>query len=168
MTYFEIDKAIISITKNKCAERENKLASIPKENITGRKAVLLEYGMYAFCGNAGLLFQSADNRKSILEIRQKYFERELYKYPKLCNIYSKLEDVEKLNFTAALQAEIFIRDQCLPAYYAELTQAKSENDIEKIFELKIKIGAIFNMFGLWETWRNENNIFPYMFEEWPK
>ncbi len=165
MTHLEIDAAIINITKNKCDERDSRLVSIPKENVTERKAVLVEYGMYTFCGNAGFLFQSENNRLNALQIRQKYLERELYKYPKLNNIYLQLDEDEKMKFTAALQAEIFIRDQCLPSHYAELMQAEEAGAIDKIFELKIKIGAILSMFNAWECWRKEHNFYPCMFEE---
>lgn len=164
MTHLEIDAAIINITKNKCSEREKRLAAIPKENVTERKALLIEYGMYTFCGNAGFLFQSENNRINALQTRQKYLERELHKYSKLNNIYVQLDEDCKLKFTAALQAEIFIRDQCLPAHHVELAQAESAGDMDKMFEFKIKIGAIFNMFSMWETWRKDNGIYPCVFE----
>lgn len=165
MTHLEIDAAIINITKNKCNERERRLSAIPKENVTERKALLVEYGMYTFCGNAGFLFQSENNKKNALQTRQKYLERELYKYPRLNEVFTQLDEASKLNFTAALQAEIFIRDQCLTAQYTELAQAEASGDIGKMFEIKIKIGAILSMFALWEDWRKENGVYPFMFKE---
>ena len=58
MTDLEIDAALVAITRQKCEECKARLDAIPKTNATERKAVQLEYGMYTFCGNAGLLFNS--------------------------------------------------------------------------------------------------------------
>ena len=161
MTYLEIDQAIIEITRQKCAECKARLDAIPKENTTERKAVQLEYGMYTFCGNAGLLHQG--NREAPLKTRQRFLGNKLHKYPKLNDVYQSLDEEEKLRFLAALQAEIFLRDQWLGEQYAELSTAEASGDTEKIFELKIKIGSVETMFAAWEDWRVENNVYPKMF-----
>ena len=49
MNYLEIDKAILDITQEMCKNCQAKLDTVSKENVTERKAVQLEYGMYAFC-----------------------------------------------------------------------------------------------------------------------
>ena len=165
MTYLEIDKAIIDITRQKCTECKARLEAIPKESITERKALQLEYGMYTFCGNAGLLFNTTGDRSKTIQIRQRFLNNEIHKYSKLDKIYQTIDDEEKLRFIAALQAEMYIRDQWLNSQRAELAEAESSSDVEKVFEIKIKIGAVENMFSAWEAWRKENGIYPAMFEE---
>lgn len=163
MTYFEIDKAIVNIMKEKCHECKKRLDSISRENVTERKAVQLELGVYNFCGNAGLL--QSDDREKWLQKRKIFLNKELHKYPKLNEIYQNLKVEEKMRFVAALQSEIFIRDQWLGVQYAALSSAEASGEPQNIFELNIKIGAVENMFAAWENWRVENNIYPNMFEE---
>ena len=91
MTYLEIDSAMVSITREKCNECKNRLDAIPKENTTERKAVQLEYGMYTFCGNAGLLFDTGGKREGIYKNRQHFIKRTLHKYPKLNSFYQTLD-----------------------------------------------------------------------------
>ncbi len=166
MTYLEIDKTIASITKEKCIECKNRLDMIPKENSMERKALQLEYGIYNFCSNAGLLYGSdSSKREECLKKRNIFISREIHKYPKLSTLYQSLCEEEKMRFVSALQAEIFIRDQWLGAQYAELSKAEASGDFEKVFELKIKIGAVENMFAAWEKWRIQNNVYPNMFKE---
>lgn len=166
MTYLEIYKAIADITKEKCIECKNRLDMIPKENSTERKAVQLEYGIYNFCSNAGLLYGSDSTKaEECLKKRKVFIIREIHKYPGLSTLYQSINEEEKMRFVSALQAEIFIRDQWLGVQYAELSKAEASGDFEKAFELKIKIGASENMFAVWEKWRIENNVYPNMFNE---
>lgn len=139
--------------------------AIPKEKATERKAVQLEYGIYTFCGNAGLLLNTGWEREKVLQERQRFLKNELRKYPKLNEVYQKLVQEEKMYFVAAWQSEIFIRDQWLGAQYTELFAAEASGDAKNVFELKIKIGAAGNVFSAWETWRRENNTYPNLFEE---
>ena len=165
MTYLEIDKAIVEIARRKCSECKMRMDAIPTENRTERKALQLEYGIYTFCGNAGLLFNTTGDRSKTMQTRQRFLQNEINKYPKLNEIYQSINDEEKLRFIAALQAKLYIRDQWLHAQYAELAAAKASGDVKKEFELKIKIGAAETMFAAWEAWRKENFIYPAMFEE---
>lgn len=165
MTYIEIDEAIIRITRRICDECKVKLDSIPKENTTERKAVLLEHGMYVFCRNAGLLANCTGRRENCIKTRQHFLNDKLPVYPDLHKKYSELDENDKLNFVAALQAEIFLRDQWLKSQCAELSEAVRSGEAAKIFELKIKIGAVKNMFKAWEKWRRDNNIYPFMFDK---
>ncbi len=163
MTYLEIDRAMIDITRQKCAECKARLDAIPKQNTTERKAVQLEYGIYTFCGNAGLLFTSARNQT--LQTRRRFLDSVIDQYPKPGKIYQAIGEDEKLRFAAALQAELFLRDQWLGIQYDELAAAQTSKDTDRAFELKIKIGAAENMFAAWEVWRKENNVYPAVFEE---
>ena len=62
MTYLEIDKALVEITRGKCAECKARLDAVSKENATERKALQVEYGMYSFCGAAGFLLGYERNK----------------------------------------------------------------------------------------------------------
>ncbi len=164
MTYIDIDKAIVEIVREKCSECKARLDSVSKDNPTERKALQLEYGMYTFCGNAGAMFNGCDRRK-VLEIRHRFLNGVIYKYPRLNEVYSKIDEDEKLCFIAALQAELYIRDQWLGTQKAELAAAEASGDAKKAFEFRIKIGSAENMFTAWENWRRENSVFSGMFEE---
>ena len=164
MTYLEIHKSITEITREKCAECKTRLDAVPRKNSTERKALQLEYGMYSFCGNCGMLFGSGDGSKAV-SIRKRFLEGVMDKYPDLFELYGRLDEEEKLKFIAATQAELYIRDQWLGTQITDLAAAEKMGDTDKIFELKIKIGAVKNMFTAWEKWRRENNVYPGMFEE---
>ncbi len=166
MTYSEIHKAIVDITREKCTECQTRLNSIPKENVTEKKAVSLEYGIYTFCGNAGLLFNTTGEGSNVVLQRGKnHLKYAIGKYPKLSEVYLTLDQEEKLRFIAAIQGELLIRDTWLSSQYAELSEAEASGDTKKTFEYKIKIGAALNMLAAWENWRQENNIYPNLFEE---
>lgn len=164
MTYLEIDKAILHITQEMCKNCQAKLDAICKENVTERKAVQLEYGMYAFCRDAGLLYNNGMERTNYFRRGHSLLNKILPKYPGLNAVYQTLDDENKLCFYAALQGELFIRDQWIGKKAAELAVATASGDTKSIFELKIQLGAVKNMFAAWEQWRVENSIFPHMFE----
>ena len=165
MTYIDIDESLVNITCKICDACKTKLNSILKENTTERKAVLLEHGMYVFCRNAGLLANCTGKRVTCIKTRQQYINDIIHNYPELLKKYSRLDENDKLKFVAALQAEIFLREQWLKSQCTELSEAEKFGDADKIFELKIKIGSVKNMFKAWEKWRIENKVFPYMFRK---
>lgn len=164
MTYLEIDKAILDITQVMCKNCQAKLDVICKENVTERKAVQLEYGMYNFCRDAGLLYNNGMERINYFRRGHSLMTKTLHKHPKLNAVYQALDDERKLCFYAALQGELFIRDQWIEKKNTELAAAKASGDTKSVFEITIMIGAVKNMFAAWEQWRVENNIFPHMFK----
>lgn len=165
MTHLEIDAAMIALTRAQCAACEEKLAALDGNVPTERKTIQMELGIYTFCGNAGLLFNVPNPREHWLKIRRPWMEKVLPKYPRLLQAYSGLDEEEKPPFLAAVQAELFIRDQWLGQQKAELAAAEEAGDTRHTFETKIKIGAAEAMFAAWEAWRTEHNIFPRLFEE---
>ncbi len=165
MTYLEIDQAMVNMTREKCNECKARLDAVSKENVTERKALQLEYGMYTFCGNAGLLFNVGGERTIVQKRRYILENGMLQRCPPMELAYQGLSEEEKLCFVAALQAEIFIRDSWLKEQYAELAAAEASHDTNKTFEFRIKIGAVKNLFAVWEAWRLENGVYPHMFEE---
>ena len=96
MTYLEIDEALVSITRQLCAACKERLDAIPRENASERKAVQLEYGMYTFCGNAGLLFNTGWERTKVLHVRQTLWNNELHKFPHIQTRYQTLDGDDKL------------------------------------------------------------------------
>ncbi len=155
---------MVDITRQTCAECKARLDVVPKEKATERKALQIEYGMYTFCGNAGLLFNTTGERK-IVQIRRRFFEKELYKYQGLKVLYQGLNEEEKMRFIAALQPEWYLCYYWLGAQKIELATAEASGDTKKAFEFKIKVGAVENMFAAWEKWRAENNVYPRIFSE---
>lgn len=164
MTYLEIDKAMVDVTQKMCEECKARLDAIPTENSTERKAVQLEYGMYTFCRDAGLMFHNGKERTLAFQRGNSFMAKILHKYPKPNALYQTLDDDFKLCFIAALQGDLFIRDQWLQKKTAELTAATASGDTKSVFELTIQLGAVKNMFAAWEQWRIDNNVFPHMFE----
>lgn len=164
MTYLEIDKALVDITRTMCEECQVRLDTVPIENTTERKAVQLECSMYTFCGNAGELFNTGWEREKVLGVRRRFLNNILHKYPNLNCTYQMLDDEAKMRFIAALHAELYIRDQWIEKKTNELAAAEATGDTKSIFELTIMLGAVKNMFAAWEAWRIENNVFPHMFE----
>ena len=165
MTYLEIDEALVSITRQLCAACKERLDAIPRENASERKAVLLEYGMYTFCGNAGLLFNTGWERTKVLQVRQTLWNNELYNFPHIQTRYQTLDCDEKPCFHAALHGELYLRQSWLGEQEAALAMAEEAGDTRQVFELNIKLGAVSAMFAAWENWRRENNMYPNMFEE---
>jgi len=165
MNYLDIDKALVDITRAKCAECKARLDAIPKDRAGERKALLIENGMYTLCGNAGLLFNAGWERQRTYQIRNNFFNMILPKFPKHQEVYNTLNDDEKLSFMAAWQADLFMRDQLLAGYLNELAQAEAAGDAKNTFELRIKVGAVREMLSLWATWRKENNIYPIEIKE---
>ena len=165
MNYLDIDKALVDLTRAKCAECKARLDAVLKDKPGERKALLIENGMYTVCGNAGLLFNTYGNREGLYRTRQNFFNYILTKYPKHQEIYASLSDDEKLSFMAAWQADLFMRDQLLAGYLNELSQAEAAGDTKNTFELRIKVGAVRAMLDIWATWRKENNIYPIEIKE---
>ena len=165
MNYLDIDKALVDITRAKCDECKARLDATPKDNKAERKALQIELGMYTLCGNAGLLFNAGWERQRTYQIRQNFWSMVLPKYPKHQEVYSTLNDDEKLSFMAAWQADLFMRDQLLNGYVTELAQAEAAGDAKSTFEFRIKIGAVREMLSLWEGWRKENGVYPGLMEE---
>ncbi len=164
MTYLEIDQALVNLTKQACSACKSRLDAVPRENVTERKALQLEYGMYTFCGNCGLLFNTTGERK-IVTIRRRFLEKVLPTYPSWNEVYQSLDEENKMRFVAALQGEFYMRYYWLGEQYAELEGAEATGDVKKSFEFKIKIGAVKKMFAEWEAWRAENGVFPHMFQK---
>ena len=165
MTYLDIDKAMYDIVVKKYDECQSRLDEVPKENKSERKALIIEREMYGLCNRAGLLVYTLGKRETTLTFRKRVIGQILQKYPQFNEVFTSLDEEEKWIFIAALQAEIFMRDQIVHSYYTELEAAKASGDTKKIFEFNIKVGATGIIFDEWERWRVENNVYPGMFSE---
>ena len=165
MTYLNIDKAMYDIVIDKYNECQSRLDKVSKENKSERKALIIEREMYGLCNRAGLLVYTLGNREHTLTFRKRVIGQILQKYPRFNKMFTGLDEEEKWIFIAALQAEIFMRDQIVHSYRADLEAAKVSGDTKKIFEFNIKVGATGIIFDEWEKWRVENNIYPGMFVE---
>ena len=165
MTDLEIDRAMYDIVKKKYDECQSRLDSVPKDNKSERKALIIEREMYGLCNRAGLLVYTIGKREGVLVNRKRVIGQILRKYPRLNKVFTQLNEEEKMRFIAALQAEIYMRDQIVHGYYAEFEAAKSSEDTKNYFELQIKIGGCENVFKAWETWRTENNVYSGMLLE---
>ena len=164
MTYLEIDKALYDIVTEKYNECQSRLDAVPNENQNERKALIIEREMYGLCNRAGLIVYVLGKREGVLAMRRRVVGQILQKYPKLNEVFTQLEE-EKMRFIAALQAEIFMRDQIVNSYYTEFETAKAAGDTKNILEFQIKIGACENVFKTWEEWRKEHGIYPNLIDK---
>ena len=164
MTYLEIDKALYDIVNEKYSECQSRLDAVPKENKNECKALIIEREMYGLCNRAGLIAYVLGKRENVLTMRRRVIGQILHKYPKLNEVFTQLDEEEKMRFIAALQAEIYMRDQIVNSYYTEFETAKTSGDMKNILELQIKIGGCENVFKAWEAWRKENNIYPNLID----
>lgn len=165
MTYLEIDKVLIEILDEKKQACEARLAATPKENKTEKKAVHLELGMYTLCQNAGFLVNTTGGREGVMRTRRTVIARILEKHSDWKAVFEALNSEAQIEWIAAWQAELFLRDQFLPQYRSELEFATEAGDVDGILEMRIKIGTLENIFGAWEAWRRENNVFPGLLKE---
>ena len=165
MTYLEIDKALYDIVAEKHNECQSRLDAVPKEHQSERKALIIEREMYGLCHRAGMVVYVSGKRATVLATRRRIIGEILQRYPKLNEVFTKLDEEEKMIFIAALQAEIFMRDQIVKSYYTEFEAAKSSNDTKKMFELQIKIGGCENIFKEWESWRVKHNLYSGILSE---
>ena len=164
MTYTEIDGALIQILSEKKTACKERIDRTPNENKKEKKLLHLELGMYTLCQNAGFLVNTTGGREGVIRTRRKVIGQILSKHPSLQSTFDSLGEEDQLTFVAALQAELFLRDQFLPAYREELASAMAAKDTDGILEMQIKIGALENVFGAWALWRQENGVFPALIE----
>ena len=161
MNYLDIDQAMYDIVMEKYTECQKRLDAVAKENKSERKALIIEREMYNLCNRAGMIVYVTGKREHVLAVtRYRVTGDILQRYPRLNEVFTKLDEEEKLRFVAALQAEIFMRDQIVHGYYAEYEAAKAAEDTKGMFELRIKIGACENVFKAWEDWRVAQNVYP--------
>ena len=165
MTYLEIDKALYDIVAEKYNECQSRLDAVPKENKNERKALIIEREIYGLCNRAGLLVYTLGGREKTIIFRERVIGQILQRYPRLNEVFTKLDEEEKKRFIAALQAEIYMRDQIVNSYYTDFEAAKASGDTKNILEFQIKIGGCENVFKAWEAWRVANNVYPGMLSE---
>ena len=159
----DIYEALCGLAKSLYDECTVRLNSVPHQNKTERKALLLEQGMYSLSLRAGLLYMtlSADKARDVIKVRQIVFEQiTKEKYPQIYSQYEMLCDDEKQRMVSALQSEVFLRTQTHEKDLAELEYAQNTGLHDKVFELRIKTGALENVFNTWKAWRRENGIYP--------
>jgi len=168
MNAIEIYKAQENIAKEKFSECKARLSATAKESRAERKALHIELGMYNLCLRAGLLDRGGnapDHAEKALEHRNKFIPKIIAAYPRINSAFLALHTEERGNFIAAVQAELYLRNQIYENYIAELEEAKAAGDAENVFDLQIKKGALESVFAAWEEWRKETDIYPYMFKE---
>lgn len=170
MNAIEIDKALADIVLEKRADCQSRLDATPKENKGERKALQIELGMYALCLNAGFLWSASGRyetggREKTLQFRRRVIGNILHNYPETELRFRSLDADAQDIFLAALQAEIFLRDQMYHGYLGEREAAQGSDDVKSLFELNIKIGAVESVFAAWEAWRGAHDICPHMMKE---
>ena len=165
MTALEINKVMAEIALQRVKDCEERLKETPKDNKSERKAIQIELGMYSLCLRAGLLYYTTEGKTNTVQIRKNRFMNiSLKSFPSIAQIYEKASEEEKLCMVAALQGEMFMRDQMYNGYISELEQAKAAGDAQRNFEFSIKTGSLEVIFEAWEEWRISNNIYPHMFK----
>ncbi len=173
MNALEIDKALSELLLEKIKESKAKLEVLPKEAKNERKAVQIEIGMYNLFVNFGFLYhlRKGDTyekqRNHVLWIREKMTERlNLFSaFPNIKKAYDAADETEKKCIIAALHSEMHMRNSFYNKYLRDLEAAKEYNDVYKSFEIGLKISVLEDGFKVLEKYRQENGIYPGMFQE---
>ncbi len=168
MNAIEIYTAQEEIALEKYNECKARLAQTAAENKTEKKALHIELGMYSLCLRAGLFDRGGkapDHAQTALEHRNKFMPRIIAAYPRINELFRALPAEERGSFLAAIQAELYMRDQIYKTYLEQLGEAKAAGDAASVFELKIKTGALESVFAAWEAWRKKTGIYPDVFKE---
>lgn len=158
MTPIEIEKSLTEIVVAKDEACKLRLATVDKQNVTERKALALERGIYNLCLNAGLLLSNKDRHATIL-LKMKVLPRFLLKYPALQAKFEQVDENEKLVFTASLYGEIWMYDQIVLKYKDELEKAIANDDTKEILEAKLKLAIVNDVLNAWQNWRKENGVY---------
>lgn len=160
MTPIEIEKELAEIVLARIEDINQKIKATGNTNPTEKKALALIRGIYELCLNGGMLWKASDRNKQI-EFKATLFPRFALNQG-LSNIHKAFmsaEKDEKLNLTAALYGEIWMSNQILPKYQAELTTAQNNGDVKAEFEAKIKLEAIGEILSAWQNWRVVNGVY---------
>lgn len=171
MTALEIDKDLSELMLQKRKESEAKLLLLDKEAKNERKAVQIEVGMYNLLLCFGQLYhlKKGDTyekqRNHVLWLREKLIIREelFLKFPKIQAAYQSADEEEKKRIIAALQGEMLMRHSFYTNYSKELQAARRYNDVNKAFEIGLKVSVLEDGFKIWEDYRRENGIYCDMF-----
>ena len=165
MTNAEIINALADIVLKKESECKAKIAALPKESVLEKKALMIEMGMYNLCLRAGLLYNTLGSIDNAVKVKCSRMPRFVKRFPKLAEYWNCADDEEKLKLTAALYGEVWMYDQIVIQYQEEYDTATSENDAEKIFEARIKLGVVKQVLSNWHVWRIQHDIYRGILEE---
>lgn len=160
MTPIEIEKALAEVVLARIEDINQKIKATDNTSPTEKKTLALIKGIYELCLNGGMLWKAPERSRQI-EFKANLFPRftlnqELNDVHK---IFISAEKDEQLRLTAALYGEIWMRDQILPKYQAELTAARYNGDVETGFEAKIKLEAVREILSAWQSWRVTNGVY---------
>ena len=72
------------------------------------------------------------------------------------NVIKSVMGKHGVTFNKGLGQNFLVDPEVCPA------MAEAAGDMNKAFEFKIKIGAVENMFSIWEAWRVDNDVYPDM------
>ena len=161
MTVYDIHEALWKITAAEYEQCKDRLNILSKESKTERKAIQIELGMYNVCLRAGLL---SEDHKRVLAVRGSFVKRFLKDFPAVADAFQNASKEEQEAITVALGGDMFMRTQFLVPYQNEMNQARGVQDVSKIFEINIKLGAIEKVLHKWEKWRIEHGVYPNMLE----
>lgn len=158
MTPIEIERALAQIVIAKNEECKRKLASVDKQNLTERKALALESGIYDLCLNGGLLLANKD-REAALRLKMRVLPNFIKRYPDLQAKFEQADENEKLRIVASLYGEIWMFDQIVLKYQNELEKATACNDAKGVFEANLKLDVVKDVLDDWQNWRKENGVY---------
>ncbi len=165
MTNTEIVNALADIVLKKESECKAKIAALPKESVLEKKALMIEMGMYSLCLRAGLLYNTLGTIDNAVKVKCNRMPRFVKHFPKLAEYWNCADDEEKLKLTAALYGEVWMYDQFVIQYQKEYDTAVAENDAQKIFETRIKLGVVKQVLLYWNVWRIQNGLYRGILEE---
>lgn len=162
MTYLEIDKALSAIVFCKCEECEKKLKTTPKEAKTERKALQIQIGMYRLFYRAAIEHFPKVTGVALTK-RLAEITKWIPHYPHLYAAYQNADTAEKEHLLFAVHAELYMRQAFLKPAISELVFAQANSDVDRSFELDLKVKSMLEILNLCENWRAVNDVYPGLF-----
>ena len=157
----EIFNGLWTITKEKYDAYKADASSIDKSRPTERGALQLQAGIYNVAVAAGLLSGS----DSAIELMSKRFKNLIKHFPDLADFYNTLSEEQKELMEVSLYPEVFMRVNFYNTYKADIEQAESDGDPQKIFKSRIKKEVLADILNMWREFRVENGLFAFAFDE---
>ncbi len=156
----EIFNGLWMITKERLDACKADAASVNKSHPTERGALQLKAGIYNVAIAAGLI-SGIDNA---IELMSKRFKNLITHFPDIASYYQTLSEDQKEIMEISLYPEVFMRVNFYNTYNMDLEQAEKDGDPQKIFKARIKKEVLNDILNMWQTYRVENDLFVFAFD----
>ncbi len=161
MNQYEIFHGLWTITKEKYTACKAEVDAMGKEHPTEKSALQLKAGIYNVAIAAGLI-SGSDQATKLMSRR---FGNLVKQFPDLVAYYNGLSEEERGIMEIALYPEMFMRVNFYNTYHSELALAEKNGDPQLIFKARLKKEVLDDILNMWRTFRVQNHLFAFAFED---